>query len=198
MAGKFATPQVVVLSGPNGAGKSTAAPRLLHESLQITEFVNADVIAKGISGFAPERAAVRAGRIMLDRLDELANQRVSFAFETTLSGRAFAPWLESLLGRGYSLRLFYLWVSSPEIAVQRVAQRVSKGGHSIPEETIHRRYSAGLRNLFELYLPLAGNWQVFDNSRVDGRIEIATGSRLESVTVLDPARWKVIHELAGR
>src|SRR5690348_13581164 len=100
MAENNPTPTVVVLAGPNGAGKSTAALRLLHESLNLTEFVNADVIAKGISGFAPEKAAVRAGRIMLERLDDLARQQVSFAFETTLSGRAYAPWLEGLIGRG--------------------------------------------------------------------------------------------------
>lgn len=191
------SPTVVVLSGPNGAGKSTAAPRLLHQSLQITEFVNADVIAKGLSGFAPERAAVRAGRIMLERLNELANEQVSFAFETTLAGRAFAPWLETLLSQGYTMRLFYLWVSSPEFAIARVAERVRKGGHSIPEETIRRRYFAGLRNLFELYIPLATDWQLVDNTVALGPTTIAEGCNLSSVVVFDPERWKLIHDLAA-
>src|SRR5690348_3271655 len=137
-----AAPKVVVLAGPNGAGKSTAAPRLLHQSLQIEEFVNADVIARGLSGFAPERAAVRAGRIMLERLDELAQARVNFAFETTLSGRAYATWLENLAMVGYSIELFYLWVATPELAIQRVSQRVRKGGHSIPDDIVRRRYLA--------------------------------------------------------
>ena len=191
------SPRVIVLGGPNGAGKSTAAPRLLHQSLQITEFVNADVIARGLSGFAPERVSVRAGRIMLERLNELAQERVSFAFETTLSGRAFAPWLEGLISRGYSMHLFYLWVSSPELAIERVAERVRKGGHSIPEDTIRRRYFAGLRNLFELYIPLATSWQVVDNSDQDNWIEIASGNRLESIVVSESHRWNQIHEHAG-
>lgn len=191
------SPSVVVLSGPNGAGKSTAAPRLLHESLQITEFVNADVIARGLSGFAPERAAVRAGRIMLERLNELACEQVSFAFETTLAGRAFAPWLETLLSQGYSMRLFYLWVSSPEFAIARVSERVRKGGHSIPAETIRRRYFAGLRNLFELYIPLAADWQVVDNTITNAPTTVAEGRRLSSAVVLDPERWKLIHDLAA-
>lgn len=190
-------PIVVVLAGPNGAGKSTAAPRLLHDSLQITEFVNADVIAKGLSGFAPERAAVRAGRIMLEQLNELARKRVNFAFETTLAGRAFAPWLEGMLSQGYSMRLFYLWVSRPELAIERVAERVRKGGHSIPAETIRRRYFAGLRNLFELYIPLATDWQVVDNTVAHAPTTVAEGCRLSSVVVLDTERWKRIHDLAA-
>ncbi len=190
------SPRVIVLAGPNGAGKSTAAPRLLHESLQITEFVNADVIARGLSGFAPERASVRAGRIMLERLNELAQSRVSFAFETTLAGRAFASWLEGLVSRGYSMHLFYLWVSSPELAIARVAERVRKGGHSIPEETIRRRYFAGLRNLFELYIPLATCWQVIDNTVGNDPKTVAKGCRLLSVDVFDSKRWKTINDRA--
>ena len=191
------TPKVILLAGPNGAGKSTAAPRLLHESLGIVEFVNADVIARGISGFEPERAAIRAGRIMLDRLDELAGQRVSFALETTLSGRAFAPWLERLIETGYEFHLFYLWLQSPDFAVNRVAERVLKGGHFIPEDTIRRRYYGGLRNLFELYLPLATHWQVVDNTVGNNPLTIAGGGRSLPIQIDDPTRWKIIHDLAA-
>ncbi len=187
-----AAPKVIVLAGPNGAGKSTAAPRLLYESLQITDFVNADVIARGLSGFAPESASVRAGKIMLGRLNELARSQVNFAFETTLSGRAFAPWLQGLVGQGYSVHLFYLWLSTPELAIQRVAQRVRKGGHPISEETIRRRYATGLRNLFELYRPLASHWQVVDNSVGIHPATVAEGSLLSLPNVLCPERWKTI------
>ena len=190
-------PKVIVLAGPNGAGKSTAAPRLLHESLQIVDFVNADVIARGLSGFDPDRAAIRAGRIMLDRLNELAGQGVSFAFETTLSGRAFAPWLEQLLITGYEFHLYYLWVQSPDMNVERVSQRVLKGGHSIPEDTIRRRYYASIRNLFELYIPLATYWQVEDNTVYKAPVTIAAGCGKESIKVLHPDCWKTINELAG-
>lgn len=189
-------PKVIVLAGPNGAGKSTAAPRLLHESLQITEFVNADVIASGLSRFAPERAAIRAGRIMLDRLDELASQQVNFAFETTLAGRAFAPWLEKLIDQGYEFHLYYLWLWSPELAVERVSQRVRKGGHSVPDDIIRRRYFGGLRNLFDLYLPLANHWQIVDNSMHGLFVEVASGQRLESQVISEPSQWEYIHELA--
>ena len=189
-------PKVIMLAGPNGAGKSTAAPRLLHETLGITEFVNADVIARGLSGFAPERAAIRAGRIMLERLDELVQQRVTFALETTLSGRAFAPWLEGLIAGGYEFQLFYLWLRSPELAIERVARRVSHGGHSIPPDVIRRRYYAGLRNLFELYLPLANHWLIGDNS-VDGEfVHIASGQTRAADVIHDTIRWKAINDLA--
>ena len=112
-------PSVVILAGPNGAGKSTAAPELLQGELSVREFVNADVIARGLSAFDPDGAAIAAGRVMLARLDELAHQRQSFAFETTLASRSFAPWLRDLRASGYAVHLFFLWLSSPELAVQQ-------------------------------------------------------------------------------
>lgn len=189
-------PKVVLLAGANGAGKSTAAPKLLHQSMHIEEFVNADVIARGLSAFAPDRAAIRAGRVMLQRLDELASSRVNFAFETTLSGRSYAVWLERLITTGYSFKLFYLWIPSPEFAVARVAERVGKGGHSIPENTIRRRYFAGLRNLIELYIPLASEWQVIDNSSSDHAKVVALGSGTSLTTVLDEKIWKELYDSA--
>lgn len=118
------TPNLVVLAGPNGAGKSTAAPMLLRGTLGVTEFVNADVIAQGLSAFAPDRVALSAGRIMLRRLQELARQGVSFAFETTLASRSFAPWIRELAQTGYQFHLVFLWLPSADFAVQRVADRV--------------------------------------------------------------------------
>jgi predicted ABC-type ATPase len=192
------SPHIIILAGANGAGKSTAAPKVLYDELHITEFVNADVIARGLSGFSPETVALRAGRIMLERLNELAAARASFAFETTLSGRAFAPWLEKLLDAGYSVHVFYVWVSSAELAIARVAERVRKGGHSIPEETIRRRYFASLNNLFELYLPLSLSWQIVDNSSVGELIEVASGVGTDSTNIVDQARWNKINALARR
>ena len=136
-------PSVVILAGPNGAGKSTAAPALLQGALAVDEFVNADVIARGLSAFEPDRVAIAAGRIMLARLDELAAQRVDFAFETTLATRSFAPWLLGLTLSGYDVHLFFLWLSSADLAVARVADRVRAGGHHVPEAVVRRRYSAG-------------------------------------------------------
>lgn len=136
-------PSVVILAGPNGAGKSTAAPELLQGELSISDFVNADVIARGLSAFDPDRAAIAAGRIMLGRLRELAHPRETFAFETTLASRSFAPWLRDLRGSGYAVHLIFLWLSSQELAEQRVADRVCSGGHDVPADTIRRRYRRG-------------------------------------------------------
>ena len=170
-----AAPSIVVLAGPNGAGKSTAAPLILKEALGIAEFVNADVIARGLSGFEPERAALAAGRIMLARQRELARQRVGFAFETTLASRSFAPWLADLVRSGYEFHLVFLWLPSADLAVARVATRVQDGGHDVPEETIRRRYDAGLSNFFRLYQPMTTTWQLCDNSGPSGPRPIASG-----------------------
>jgi predicted ABC-type ATPase len=126
---------VVVLSGPNGAGKSTAAPSLLKGRLSVDQFVNADEIARGLAGFAPETAAIPAGRIMLTRLRELAAARADFAFESTLASRSFARWLESLTSGGYRFHLVFLWLPSADLAVARVRDRVRQGGHDVPETT---------------------------------------------------------------
>jgi predicted ABC-type ATPase len=182
---------VVVLAGPNGAGKSTTAPRLLRGPLAVAEFVNADVIARGLSAFNPDRVAMTAGRIMLDRLRELASQRASFAFETTLASRSFAPWLRELTRTGYEFHLVYVWVSQPELSVQRVAGRVQRGGHGVPEDVIRRRYAAGLRNFFDLYRPFANGWRVYDNSGPEP-VLVAAGERVEVVTVDEPAVWSRI------
>lgn len=130
------SPFVIVLAGPNGAGKSTAARALLADTFNVVTFVNADVIAQGLSGFNPESMAMEAGRIMLHRLRTLVDQRANFALESTLAGRAYAPWLRSIRVSGYTVHLIYYWVDSPDLAVARVAERVRQGGHDIPEATI--------------------------------------------------------------
>lgn len=161
-------PQIVVIGGPNGAGKTTIASEVLDKTLGITEFVNADTIAAGLSAFDPERAAFAAGRVMLARLHELATARESFAFESTLASRTFAPWLARLIDSGYRVDLLYVWLRSPELAIRRVAARVRKGGHSISQDVVRRRYARSAANFLDLYCPLAerskGAWRVFDNS----------------------------------
>jgi predicted ABC-type ATPase len=187
-------PTVVVLAGPNGSGKSTSAPRLLLGPLNVQEFVNADDIAKGLSAFAQERVAFDAGRIMLTRLKELAASPQSFAFETTLASRSFAPWLKELHDGGYKVHLIFLWLPSADVAVARVADRVRAGGHQVPEETIRRRYDAGLKNLMQLYIPLADVWQIVDNSpRLLGR-PIASGGRQGVAEVHNPLTWQAIQD----
>ena len=158
-----ANPNIIVIAGPNGAGKSTTAPVLLKETFATTEFVNADVIAR-IIWLRTENAAVEAGRIMLSRLKQLANEQKSFAFETTLASRSFAPWIRKEKDTGYRFILIFLYLNSANLAVQRVKERVRLGGHHVPEEIIRRRYKAGLGNFFELYAPLADAWKFYDNS----------------------------------
>lgn len=157
-------PNIVVIAGPNGAGKSTTAPVLLKETFATTEFVNADVIALGLSGFAPENVALEAGRVMLQRLKQLASEQKSFAFETTLASRSFAPWIREQKSSGYTFTLIFLWLSSAELAIQRVHERVRLGGHSVPDDVVKRRYKTGMTNFFRLYAPLADAWIVYDNS----------------------------------
>jgi predicted ABC-type ATPase len=181
-------PAVVILAGPNGAGKTTGAAALLPVDLRIRQFVNADTIAAGLAAFAPETAAVAAGRVMLRRLDDLARERQSFAFETTLASRSFAPFLRGLRAEGYRIHLIYLWLRSPELAVRRVAERVIHGGHSVPESTIRRRYRRGLANFLHLYRPLADTWVLCDNSG-DGPVVVARGTSGDVEQVYQRELW---------
>jgi predicted ABC-type ATPase len=183
---------VVVVGRPNGAGKSTCAPALLRDLLGIEVFVNADEIARGLTGFAPERSAIEAGRIMLDRIHKLAEKRESFAFETTLASRSFAPFLQRCSDDlGYRTHLIFLWLPSPEHAVARVADRVRRGGHHVEEEVVRRRYRSGLRNLFELYEPLVDTWHVFDNGE-DGPATLVAFRIDKKAQIHDHGRWQQI------
>ena len=185
-----ARPSLVVLAGPNGAGKSTLAPRLLKGALGVSEFVDADVIARGISGFDPERAAFAAGRVMLARVRALAEQRVSFGFETTLASRSFAPWIARLKRAGYEVHLVFLALPAAEVAVRRVTERVRMGGHNVPEATVRRRYRAGLRNFFGLYRLLTTSWRVYDNSGAAAP-RLGAAGRADVVTrITDRTAWE--------
>ncbi len=188
-------PDLVVIAGPNGAGKSTAAPRLVGERLGIAEFVNADVIASGLSAFSPESVAIEAGRIMLARLDALAKEGKNFAFETTLASRGFARWIDGLRkNRGYRFHLVFVWLPSAEHAVQRVARRVQMGGHSIPEDVIRRRYDRGIRNFLTLYAPIADSWQIHENV-LHPRL-IAKKEERALPQIVDEGAWRMIEKQA--
>lgn len=187
-------PLAIVIAGPNGAGKSTMAPSLLRDALQVSEFVNADAIAGGLSAFRPDSVAIPAGRAMLERMRHLADTRANFAFETTLASRSFAPWLARLKRRGYHVHVLFLWLEGADLAVDRVAARVRVGGHAVPEVTARRRYVRGLRNFFRLYLPLADSWQMFDNSRAGRPRLVASGSSGHAPQVANPSLWRRISE----
>lgn len=182
-------PRVVILAGSNGAGKTTAARTVLADTLGVMTFVNADAIATGLSGFDPEGVAFEASRIMLERMHALAAQRADFAFETTLSGRTYAPWLRALQASGYRVSLFYIWLTDLELAIRRVAIRVSQGGHSIPEATIRQRYSRSVRNFHQLYSPFVDEWMVYDNSGENEYRLIAARKREQAIAIVEPEVW---------
>lgn len=186
-------PHLILIAGPNGAGKSTAAPGILQGALAVSQFVNADTIALGLSAFEPERAAIQAGRVMVTRLHQLAAGREDFAFETTLASRSFAHWIETLKVEGYHFHLVFLTLPSVELAIERVAERVRMGGHDVPTATIRRRYDSGIRNFFRLYQPLADGWRVYDNTDITPRL-IANGSREKVECVTDTVAWSRLKE----
>jgi predicted ABC-type ATPase len=168
---------------------------LLRDALQVSEFVNADTIAGGLSAFRPDSVAIPAGRAMLERIRHLAKAQADFAFETTLASRTFAPWLARLKRSGYHVHVLFLWLESADLAVDRVAARVRLGGHDVPEGTVRRRYKRGLRNLFGLYMPLADSWQVFDNSRAGRPQLVASGHRGRTEQVANAPIWQRITEV---
>jgi predicted ABC-type ATPase len=189
-------PQVVVIAGPNGAGKTTLAPFLLRDTLGVLEYVNADPIAQGLSGFDPASVALQAGRVMLNRLHNLGEQRKTFAFETTLAAKHYAGWIKKLRHDGYDFQLMFLWLRSADLAVQRVRERVRAGGHDVAEQVIRRRYDAGLRNFSKLYQPLADTWAVYDNSALPSPMMIAQGGQGEGQSIIHADLWERFQEMS--
>lgn len=156
--------RLYIIGGCNGAGKTTASYTILPEILDCKEFVNADEIAKGLSPFQPDKANIEAGKLMLAKIKKLLKQEHNFAFESTLSSRIFMNLVKEAQKKGYNVTILFFWLSSPDLAVFRVKNRVKEGGHNIPEDVILRRYERGLYNFFNLYLPVVNNWFLINNS----------------------------------
>lgn len=183
-------PNLHIIAGPNGAGKTIFAKEFLPHDAKCLEFVNADLIAGGLSPFVPERAALRSGRLMLDRIHSLGKQGMDFGFETTLSGKTYVKLLQDLKRRGYNIHLYFLWIHSVKLALERIATRVKSGGHDVSESIVRRRFSRSLPNFFRFYQPLVDSWAIFDNSGVEPRM-IAFG-RSGKVEILDQDLFSVI------
>ena len=187
-------PRVIVFAGPNGAGKSTHADAILAK-LGIETFVNADYIARGLSGRNTDAVAFEAGRIMLNRLRQLADAKADFAFESTLSSRTFALFLRTLKAQGYAVVIYYFALSSAQLAVRRVKLRVSLGGHHVPSDVVQRRFGRSLSNFFKLYSPLADEWTLFDNSEDSIARVIATQSA-NHLTIEEATPWQRMQKLS--
>jgi len=153
-----------IIAGPNGSGKTSFATEFLPDFVNCPNFVNADLIAKGLAPFQPNRAAIKAGKLVLQQIHEYSRRGVDFAFETTLSGKSYINLLKALKTKGYTLHLFFLWIPSPELAIKRIKNRVLEGGHNVPDEDVRRRFVRGIANFFNLYETIFDTWTVFDNS----------------------------------
>lgn len=187
-------PRVVIFAGPNAAGKSTHADAILA-ALGIETFVNADYIARGLSGRNTDAVAFEAGRIMLKRLRQLSDAGADFAFESTLSSRTFAAFLGALKRQGYVVAIYYFSLANAQLAIRRVKLRVVLGGHDVPPDVVRRRFTRSLNNFFTLYLPLADEWTMFDNSTPPHARPVAAALN-NQLTILETATWNKLQKLS--
>jgi predicted ABC-type ATPase len=155
---------VYIIAGPNGCGKTTFAKKFLPDYVKCPNFVNADLIASGLSPFSPRAAAIKAGRLVLEQIRNLADKNLDFAFETTLSGKSYLAFLRDLQKKKYSINIFFLWLPNAELAINRIKDRVACGGHDVPVVDVRRRFHRGINNFFKYYKPLANTWLLFDNA----------------------------------
>ena len=164
MSTKNKAPNLYVIAGPNGAGKTTFAGEFLPRYAKCENFVNADLIAQGLSPFSPAAAGIKAGRLLLKQIHEFAQRRADFAFETTLAGKTYIRLLRKLKQQGYVIHLFFLWIPSVELALARIKDRVAQGGHNVPTAEVRRRFGRSVQNFLKVYRPLFDSWTVFDTS----------------------------------
>lgn len=181
-----------IIAGCNGAGKTTAALSMLPGTLDCEEYVNADEIAKGLSPFHPESVPIDAGRLMLQRISTLMQNKVTFALETTLSTRSYDSLIKKAHKAGYRVILLFFWLSSPDVAIKRVAKRVSEGGHNIPENVVRRRYYAGIKNLFGIYSHIVDRWVLLDNNSCPSEVVAESENGINKI--FDFNKYKMIME----
>jgi predicted ABC-type ATPase len=188
-------PNLYIIAGCNGAGKTTASFTVLPEMLNCNIFINADEIARGLSPLKPELSSIEAGRIMLKKINEYIPQQKDFAFETTLSSRTFQNTILKSKKSGYETTLLFFWLNSVELAYERVENRVIEGGHHVPKHVIARRYYAGIKNLFDIYMQVSDYWMIFDNSQKMSSELIAEGVKTKSKIVKNIAKFDCLKSL---
>ena len=196
MSTKKKTPNLYVIAGPNGAGKTTFAREFLPHYAKCENFVNADLIAQGLSPFSPAAAGIKAGRLLLKQIHEFAERRADFAFETTLAGKTYIQLLRELKQQGYVIHLFFLWIPSVELALVRIKDRVAQGGHNVPAADVRRRFGRSVQNFWREYKPLLDSWTVFNTSTAPPAL-IAKGED-GTLTVADADVFSRIFKSAER
>lgn len=189
--------KLYIISGCNGAGKTTASFNILPDLLNCKEFVNADEIARGLSPFQPENVSIEAGRLMLKRIDELINSNQDFSFETTLSTKSFIKTIEEAKSKGYYITLIFFWLESIELAKDRVRKRVTEGGHNIESDVIERRYKAGIKNLFKLYVNKVDSLLIYDNSKAESELIAEKEIEDESFTIHNSQKFNSLKMISN-
>lgn len=189
--------KLYIISGCNGAGKTTTSFNILPDLLNCKEFVNADEIARGLSPFQPENVSIEAGRLMLKRIDELINSNQDFSFETTLSTKSFIKTIEEAKSKGYYITLIFFWLESIELAKDRVRKRVTEGGHNIESDVIERRYKAGIKNLFKLYVNKVDSLLIYDNSKAESELIAEKEIEDESFTIHNSQKFNSLKMISN-
>jgi len=189
------TPNLFIISGCNGAGKTTASFTVLPEALACLEFLNADEIARGLSPLNPDKVAFEAGRMVIKRIDKLIQSQTDFAVETTLSTKIYTNTIQKAKEFGFKITLVFFWLDSVDLAIERVKIRVTEGGHNVPLTTITRRYYNGLKNLFNLYIPICDYWMIFDNSKTHSEL-IAEGYTNKTFDIKNIITYETLKQLA--
>jgi len=188
-------PTLFIIAGPNGVGKTTFADRYLPDEAKQLEFVNADLIARGLSPYDPEAAAMEAGRIALTRIRELIASRTGFTWETTMSGKTAVVWLREARESGYVLKAYFLWVRNSETTILRIRQRVVEGGHAISEDVSWRRFFKTIQNFFTIYRPLMTSWKLYENELLGPRLLAV--EKYGRLVVRDPAQFAQMQRETG-
>jgi len=186
---------VYIIAGSNGSGKTTFAKRFLPDYAGCRNFVNSDLIAQGLSPFSPQVVAMKAGRLVLEQINDLARKGLDFGFETTLAGKFYINRLKDLKQNGYSLHLFFLWVPTVELAIARIKDRVAEGGHNVPAQDVRRRFSRGIYNFIKFYRPLLDSWMLLNNSSTTP--SLIAKEKENHLTIIDKNLFRDISKMTG-
>ena len=189
-------PNLFIIGGCNGAGKTTAYPDIIEQRYNCKNFVNADIIAKQMSDSDPDSMAISAGKEFFSRIDNLVNEKVDFAFETTLSSRTLVNIIKKCRDLGYKIHLVFFWLNSYKTAINRVNSRVKEGGHSIPADVIERRYYRGIKNLIEIYIPICDNWMVLDHTLLKSEL-VCEGKADVEIIIYSQEKWQKINYISN-